>query len=87
LVREGDELVPVHWDGAMARIVERSRQLLDGPGGWGRFGFYTSGQLFLEEYYTLAVIGKARHRHPAHGRQHPFVHGDGGRRAQGQLRH
>ena len=29
------------------------------PGGWGRFGFYTSGQLFLEEYYTLAVIGKA----------------------------
>src|SRR4029453_15134647 len=22
-------------------------------------GFYTSGQLFLEEYYTLAVIGKA----------------------------
>jgi anaerobic selenocysteine-containing dehydrogenase len=22
-------------------------------------GFYTSGQLFLEEYYTLGVIGKA----------------------------
>ena len=43
----------------MSRIVERSRQLLDGPGGWGHFGFYTSGQLFLEEYYTLAVIGKA----------------------------
>ena len=43
----------------MNRIVERSRELLDGPGGWGRFGFYTSGQLFLEEYYTLAVIGKA----------------------------
>ena len=44
----------------MARIVERSRELLaDGPGGWGRFGFYTSGQLFLEEYYTLGVIGKA----------------------------
>lgn len=21
--------------------------------------FYTSGQLFLEEYYTLAVVGKA----------------------------
>ena len=43
----------------MGRIVERSQELLDGPGGWGRFGFYTSGQLFLEEYYTLAVIGKA----------------------------
>jgi anaerobic selenocysteine-containing dehydrogenase len=59
LVREGGRLVETDWDTAMGRIVERSRALLDGPGGWGRFGFYTSGQLFLEEYYTLAVIGKA----------------------------
>jgi len=59
LVREGDRLVETGWDTAMGRIVERSKQLLDGPGGWGHFGFYTSGQLFLEEYYTLAVIGKA----------------------------
>ncbi len=59
LVRAGGELVECDWDTAMGRIVERSRELLDGPGGWGRFGFYTSGQLFLEEYYTLAVIGKA----------------------------
>jgi anaerobic selenocysteine-containing dehydrogenase len=59
LVREGDRLVESDWDTAMGRIVDRSRALLDGPGGWGHFGFYTSGQLFLEEYYTLAVIGKA----------------------------
>jgi anaerobic selenocysteine-containing dehydrogenase len=59
LVREGGQLVETDWDTAMGRIVERSQQLLDGPGGWGRFGFYTSGQLFLEEYYTLGVIGKA----------------------------
>jgi anaerobic selenocysteine-containing dehydrogenase len=60
LVREGDRLVETTWDDAMDRIVARSRELLDRhPGGWGRFGFYTSGQLFLEEYYTLAVIGKA----------------------------
>src|SRR5215207_2661248 len=59
LVREGGELVESDWETAMGRIVERSRALLDGPGGWGRFGFYTSGQLFLEEYYTLALIGKA----------------------------
>ncbi len=59
LLREGPRLVETDWDTAMGRIVERSQQLLDGPGGWGRFGFYTSGQLFLEEYYTLAVIGKA----------------------------
>ena len=39
----------------MERIVGRSRELLADAGGWGRFGFYTSGQLFLEEYYTLAV--------------------------------
>jgi anaerobic selenocysteine-containing dehydrogenase len=60
LVREGGELVETDWDTAMGRIVARSKALLaDDPGGWGRFGFYTSGQLFLEEYYTLGVIGKA----------------------------
>jgi anaerobic selenocysteine-containing dehydrogenase len=32
--------------------------LLDEQGG-SAFGIYTSGQLFLEEYYTLGVIGRA----------------------------
>ncbi|TYB95564.1 molybdopterin-dependent oxidoreductase [Micromonospora sp. WP24] len=59
LVRDGDRLVETDWDTAMGRIVGRSKELLDGPGGWGHFGFYTTGQLFLEEYYTLGVIGKA----------------------------
>jgi anaerobic selenocysteine-containing dehydrogenase len=59
LVREGGELIEADWETAMGRIVERSKELLAKPGGWGRFGFYTTGQLFLEEYYTLAVIGKA----------------------------
>jgi ferredoxin-nitrate reductase len=59
LVRENGQLVETDWDTAMRRIVTRSRELLELPGGWGRIGFYTSGQLFLEEYYTLAVIGKA----------------------------
>ncbi|MBL7258439.1 molybdopterin oxidoreductase family protein [Paractinoplanes lichenicola] len=59
LVRDGGELRECGWDEAMGRIVERSRQLIAGPGGWGRFGFYTTGQLFLEEFYTLGVIGKA----------------------------
>jgi anaerobic selenocysteine-containing dehydrogenase len=59
LVRDGDRLVEADWDTAMDRIVTRSRELLARPGGWGHIGFYTSGQLFLEEYYTLAVIGKA----------------------------
>jgi anaerobic selenocysteine-containing dehydrogenase len=59
LVRDSGRLVEADWDTAMDRIVTRSRQLLDGPGGWGHVGFYTSGQLFLEEYYALGVIGKA----------------------------
>jgi anaerobic selenocysteine-containing dehydrogenase len=59
LVREGGSLVEASWDEAMGQIVARSKELLAQPGGWGRFGFYTSGQLYLEEYYTLAVIGKA----------------------------
>src|SRR4051812_18085063 len=59
LVRQGGRLVETDWDTAMDRIVGRSRELLQGPGGWGHLGFYTSGQLFLEEYYTLGVLGKA----------------------------
>jgi anaerobic selenocysteine-containing dehydrogenase len=59
LVREGGRLVESTWDEAMGRIVGRSKELLAQPGGWGRIGFYTSGQLFLEDYYTLGVIGKA----------------------------
>jgi len=59
LVRDSGKLVEAGWDEAMRRIVDRSKELVDGPGGWGRFGFYTTGQLFLEEYYTLGVIGKA----------------------------
>lgn len=61
LVRnQAGELVEASWDEAMGRIVERSRELQQPEsGGWGHFGFYTSGQLFLEEYYTLGVIGKA----------------------------
>ncbi len=57
LLRKDGELVPATWDEAMSAIVDRSRALLDSRGP-GSHGFYTSGQLMLEEYYTLAVIGK-----------------------------
>lgn len=55
LVRANGRLVETDWDTAMNRIVNRSRDLLEtlGPSA---FGFYTSGQLFLEEYYTQAVV-------------------------------
>jgi anaerobic selenocysteine-containing dehydrogenase len=55
LVRENGRLVETDWDSAMQRVVERTKHLLDAHGP-GSIGFYTSGQLFLEEYYTLGVI-------------------------------
>ena len=58
LVRENGGLVEADWDTAMERIAERSRALLEEKGPLSH-GFYTSGQLFLEEYYALAVLGKA----------------------------
>ena len=58
LIRRDGELVQATWDEAMDAIVQRSRRLLDEVGPLSH-GFYTSGQLFLEEYYALAVLGKA----------------------------
>jgi ferredoxin-nitrate reductase len=58
LVRKNGELVETSWDEAMDLMVERSNRLLQEKGPLA-FGFYTTGQLFLEEYYTLGVIGKA----------------------------
>jgi anaerobic selenocysteine-containing dehydrogenase len=58
LVRGGGELVECDWDTATERVVGRSRELL-GERGPGSIGFHTSGQLFLEEYYTLAVLARA----------------------------
>ena len=39
-------------------IVKKSKEIIEKHTSLG-IGFYTSGQLFLEEYYTLGVIGKA----------------------------
>ncbi|MFH9468952.1 molybdopterin oxidoreductase family protein [Streptomyces clavifer] len=58
LVRENGRLVESDWDTAMGRVVTRSHDLLDAHGP-GALGFYTSGQLFLEEYYTLAILARA----------------------------
>ena len=59
LVRDsGGTLVETPYDVAMDLVVRRSRELLETKGPLSH-GFYTSGQLMLEEYYTLAVIGKA----------------------------
>lgn len=58
LVRRDGQLVPATWDEAMSLVVERTKGLMAEQGA-SAIGFYTSGQLFLEEYYTLAAIAHA----------------------------
>jgi anaerobic selenocysteine-containing dehydrogenase len=58
LVRRDGELVESDWDTAMGLIVQRSNSLLEQRGP-GAMSFYTTGQLFIEEYYTLGVIARA----------------------------
>ncbi|GLX95423.1 nitrate reductase [Herbidospora sp. NBRC 101105] len=55
LVRENGRLVEASWDTALGRVTGRVRELLDEQGP-SALAFYTSGQLFLEEYYTLGLI-------------------------------
>ncbi|HTM91570.1 MAG TPA: nitrate reductase [Flavisolibacter sp.] len=58
MIRKRGKLREATWDEAMDLIVQKSKEIIQKHTGLG-IGFYTSGQLFLEEYYTLAVIGKA----------------------------
>src|SRR3954452_7690262 len=58
MLREGGSFREASWDEAMDRVVQTSRRLLDEHGPLSH-AFYTSGQLFLEEYYCLGVVGKA----------------------------
>ena len=57
LVRRDGELREASWDAAMDLVVERSRELLATKGS-AALGFYTSGQLFIEDYYTLALVAR-----------------------------
>jgi len=49
LVRRGHRLEEASWDEAMDLVVTRSKEVRDRFTA-GAIGFYTSGQLFLEEY-------------------------------------
>ncbi|MGY1747760.1 molybdopterin oxidoreductase family protein [Modestobacter sp. SYSU DS0511] len=55
LIRRNGELVETDWDTAMDAVAGRAQELLaeQGPSA---ISFYTTGQLFLEEYYTLGLI-------------------------------
>ncbi len=52
------KLVPTSWDEAMGLIVDRSKSILAAQGP-GAIGFYNTGQMLLEEYYTLSIIARA----------------------------
>src|SRR4051812_8704222 len=58
LIRRGGALQPATWDEALDLISKRTAEVRDRFSA-SAIGFYTTGQLFLEEYYTLGVIGKA----------------------------
>src|SRR3954453_14455949 len=55
LIRRGGQLVETDWDTVMDAVAGRTRELLESQGP-SSVGFYTTGQLFLEEYYTLSLI-------------------------------
>jgi ferredoxin-nitrate reductase len=58
LIKKNGKLEEATWDEAMELIVKKSNEIIEKQTSLG-IGFYTSGQLFLEEYYVLAMIGKA----------------------------
>ena len=58
MIRKHGKLERASWDEAMSLIVERTKNIQKRRTNHG-IGFYTTGQLFLEEYYALALVGKA----------------------------
>ncbi|MCU7495704.1 MAG: molybdopterin-dependent oxidoreductase [Ignavibacteria bacterium] len=58
MVRKNGKLERATWNEAMDLIVRRSKEIVKSHTA-SAIGFYTTGQLFIEEYYTLGVIGKA----------------------------
>lgn len=62
LIREGGKkegkFRQASWDEAMELIVKKSKEIIDKYTS-DAIAFYSTGQIFIEEYYTLAVIAKA----------------------------
>src|SRR5690348_16085339 len=58
LIRDGGELRPATWADAMALVVRQTQKVRQNYPA-APLSFYTTGQLFLEEYYTLSIIAQA----------------------------
>jgi anaerobic selenocysteine-containing dehydrogenase len=63
LIRRDDKLCEATWDEAMSLIVHRTKEI-QGDHTSSAIGFYNTGQLFLEEYWTLSTITDAGLRTP-----------------------
>ncbi|MFP5260410.1 MAG: molybdopterin oxidoreductase family protein [Blastocatellia bacterium] len=58
LIRRDGKLRQTTWDQAMSLIVRKTKEVLKKYTS-GAIGIYNTGQLFLEEYYTLSMIAHA----------------------------
>lgn len=58
IVKEGGSFRKASWDEAMAAIAERCRDVI-AQYTPGAVAFYNTGQLLLEEYYTLSLVAQA----------------------------
>src|SRR4051812_30747983 len=58
LIRQEGRLREAGWDEAMDLVVQQVKTIRDRFTS-GALGIYNTGQLFIEDYYTMAVIGKA----------------------------
>lgn len=52
------ELEEASWDEAMDLIVQKAKETVEEKGGDG-FSIYSTGQGFLEDYYSIAKVGRA----------------------------
>ncbi len=55
LIKENGAFREASWDEAMSLLVSRCRETIEKYSS-NAIGFYNTGQLFLEEYYTLSMI-------------------------------
>ncbi|HEX8771964.1 MAG TPA: nitrate reductase [Pyrinomonadaceae bacterium] len=58
LVRRNGKLKETTWEQAMKLVVSKTKEIRKKYTS-GAIGIYNTGQLFLEEYYTLSMIGHA----------------------------
>ena len=56
--RSNEQLERATWEEAMQLLVYKSNDVIQRLTRHG-LGFYTTGQLFLEEYYALAIVSEA----------------------------